>query len=181
MGESKMNELREMDLKIQDKLSAPGRVRQPAQDQQQRLEFWQRSRRFQALAERLLQTHIRPRLAVLAGHFANVAPISAEEAGRHRCGYVFGPTGSFAATARLALAVYPDHLAEQMVLLRELDVWPATLPIQGRELLALPLHAVDDQQVTRWVEDILLQFVDTYLLLERGQPQKPILRLSAAA
>jgi hypothetical protein len=169
-----MGDLRDLEGKIKERLARADEGLRRWREEQGRLraQFHQRGRQFRAVADRLLDSHIRPRLAALAGRFDNVEAVPTEESGRRCCAYVFRPTPYFPATARLALAVYPDEHAEKVLLTCELDLLPALVPCEGRDLLTLPLHAFDEARAVGWVEDRLLRFAELYLRLE-GRAFRP--------
>jgi hypothetical protein len=173
-----MDEVRVLERKIDERVFRADQARQVwlKTQRQLRADYRQRCMTFQGLAARFLRLHVRPRVQALAARFGNARPVPAEDAGRFCCAYLFTPTPAVPATARLAVAVYPDQAAEQVVLFQSVEAWPALFSDNGRELLVQPLDGFDEAEAAAWVEERLLQFTDAYLGHEVGP-----LRMATAA
>jgi hypothetical protein len=132
----------------------------------------QRSRRFGKIADRLVQTVIRPRVARLSAYFANAEPLPADAVGRYQCVCRFRHTAQFPASTTLTLAVSHDARFGQLVMLYELEILPIPFRFEGQSQLPFRLDAVDEGLVAGWVEERIVSFVDTYLRLsgdDRGR------------
>jgi hypothetical protein len=165
-----MGDLQALERKILARMAAAGQRVQLNEEHRQRhlAAREQRKGLFTAVSDRLLRQLIRPRLAKLADHVGLGRPAHAEDAGRTRCLYVFGPAEPFPVTARLELAVHHDQDIEKILLLYRLEVLPAPFPFPAEDRLVLPLEAVAEPVVATWVEEKLLQFLDLYLRVVMG-------------
>ena len=163
-----MQELNELERRIREKLAdAENQLRAGANHTHQRmLETEQRHQRCTETADRLMRTVIRPRLKKLAECFANAELPDGDAAGRHHCMCTFKRTDRFPATTKLELAVSHDGLWENLLVQYKLEILPIFFQFKGDEQLRLPLDRVDDAQVAAWVDDRILDFVDTYLRLQ---------------
>jgi hypothetical protein len=180
-----MSDMRQLGEKIRARVTAAERRRLQAEEQRRRREAdrEQRVQQFQALADRLGRSFIRPGLNRLAAHFKNAVPVAVEETGRHGHGYVFGPTAAFPAVARLELAVRADEPLENVLLVYRLEVLPAPSPLHCADRLVFPLHQVNEERAAAWVEEKLLQFVGVYFRVAGDEAEDwpdPYIRRSAA-
>jgi hypothetical protein len=180
-----MTDLRELEAHIEARLAAAEQRRLHAEEQGRRRRDAreQRTTDFRVVADRLTRGLIRPALRRLANHFAKAAPLSADETGRNGFGYVFGPTPSFPAVARLEMTVHPDEAVQEVLLVHRLDILFAPSPVQCQDRLVFPLDAVDETAAGAWVGEKLLQFVDVYLRLSNGEvetPANPLIMRTAA-
>jgi hypothetical protein len=177
-----MSDLQALEQKIKDRLDAVQEKRRLSEEQlrERQASLEQRARRFRFVADQLLSQHIRPRLARLAGHFTNAAPLDAQEAGRSRCIYLFQATPRFPASGRLELAVHHDQDIEQVFLLFRFELLPIPIPFVGQDHLVFPLYEIDEERAVMWIEEKLLQVVNVCLRLETGeQPEVIAVRMSA--
>lgn len=129
-------------------------------------EYEERQGRYTAIADRLTQHVIRPRMERLAVHFDNAELSGCGQAGRHQCVCSFKRTPRFPATAKLELGVSRDGQAETVFFLYNLCILPIFFEFDNQDQLAIPLERIDEGQVAEWVEKKLLAFLDTYLRLE---------------
>ena len=162
-----MAEMTDLERKIKEKLSL-SEERQHLQRnhlQQQMAEAEARHQRYTALADRLMQEVIRPRMEKLKTLFDN-AKISETRCSRHTCCCQFEHTTRFPATAFLEIGVTRDGEIKTVVLQSQLEILPVFFPVEGRDELAMPLDQVDEQKAAAWVEAKILHFVDIYLRLE---------------
>ncbi len=126
-----------------------------------------RRRRFEAIAPRIVQTVIRPRIETLASFFPNASVDRAEH--DDRCVCWFGYSDQFPANTKVEIAVEHDERIENLVIHYELYIMPVFLKFDAHDKLTMPLGGVDDQAIADWVEGKLLTFLDTYLRLDRGE------------
>jgi YHS domain-containing protein len=126
----------------------------------------QRHQRFTAVADRLMQQVICPRLRKLAEHFGNARFPEAGQPPSHHCLFCLEHTERFPAAVRLELAVSHDGDYETVQVLYRLEILPVFFALKGTDQLRFPLEAVNEEQVAAWVDDRLVEFVDAYLRLE---------------
>jgi hypothetical protein len=165
-----MGDLEGLEQRIRDRLALIQERRRHVEEQAQEHQSAQEQRadHFRRVADRLLRLHLRPRLAQLAAHFANIVPLEGEEAGRNRCVYVLQQTARFRASGRLELAVHHDLAIEQVFLLYRLDLLPVSFPFEGQDCLVFPLYKIKDERVVAWLDEKLLQVLDVCLRVEAG-------------
>jgi YHS domain-containing protein len=162
-----MADLTDLERKIKMKLSLSEERRQLQQGHlgQLMVEAEARHQRYTALADRLMQEVIRPRVEKLRSLFDNARLPEARNS-RHSCCCQFEHTPRFPATATLELGVTRDGEINTVVLQYQLEILPVFFPVEGRDELTMPLEAVDEQKAAAWVEAKIVQFVDSYLHLE---------------
>ena len=162
-----MSDLNDMERKIKEKLSL-GEERQQLQQnhfRQRMAEAEARHERYTALADRLMQDVIRPRMEKLKAIFENARMPEARNS-RHTCCCLFEHTNRFPATANLEIGMTRDGEIKTIILQYHLEILPAFFPVEGQDQLTMPLDQVDENKVAAWVEAKILHFVDTYLRLE---------------
>lgn len=125
-----------------------------------------RWKEFGPLADRLVQTVIRPRVERLAAFFDNAELVPPEQSPRYHCVCHFRPTERFPAKVTLDLAAGTDGQAEYLLGLYELHIIPVYFHFEGQSQMAFPMDLVDEERLARWVEERLTHFVDTYLRLD---------------
>jgi YHS domain-containing protein len=163
-----MADLDDLDRRIQEKLAEQkGRLQSQQKDLEQRMhQVDEKYRQYTALADRLIQDIIRPRLEKLVSHLDNAELLTPEQAGRHQCVACFQHTEQFPARARLELGVSRDGLVERLFLLFHLEILPVFFSFPNREELAFPIKEVDDEKAAAWIDAKIVGFLDTYLRLE---------------
>jgi YHS domain-containing protein len=159
--------LDDLEQRIKDKLALSEEHSQRRQDhlQQQMAEAEARYKRYTTVANQLMQAVVRPRMAKLQRHFANIRVPEARN-GPHSCCYQFEHTDRFPATTTLELGVTRDGDVSTVVLQYKLEILPVFFPFQRQDELAMPLEQVDEAKAAAWVEEKILYFLDTYLRLE---------------
>jgi YHS domain-containing protein len=167
-----MSNLPEWEQKIQNQLAAAEQRKRAVQGhlQQRMTEAERRWQEFGALADRLVQTVIRPRMEKLVAYFDNARFLPPEQAGRYHCACQFQPTERFPAKVKLELSVGTDGQAEHLMVRYELQILPVFFHFQGEGETVFPMDAVDENRLTAWVEERLVAFVDTYLRLADLEP-----------
>jgi YHS domain-containing protein len=73
------------------------------------------------------------------------------------------------AQVQLRLSAMTDQEVKQVILNYDLQILPILMKYENHAELALPLDAVDDETVAMWIDDRLVQFVQTYLSLHENQ------------
>ena len=162
-----MADLSNLEHQIKEKLALSEERQQLRKDhlQQRMAETEARHQRYTALADRLMQEVIRPRMEKLKSFFDNARMPEARNS-RHNCCCQFEHTPRFPATAGLEIGVTRDGEVRTLVLQYELDILPVFFPVEGRDHLTMLLDQVDEGKATAWVEGKILSFADTYLRLE---------------
>jgi YHS domain-containing protein len=163
-----MSDLNDLEQRIKEKLAATDQRRQLEQNhlQQRMLEFDERHKQYIALADKLFKDMIRPRMHKLAEHFANAVFPQCDPPRRQSCVLVFQNTTRFPASATLELGVSRDGQCQTVMVLYSLDILPVFFQFEGRDQLTFPLDRVDQARVAEWVDQKILEFVETYLRLE---------------
>lgn len=73
------------------------------------------------------------------------------------------------AHVQLSLSATTDQKIEQIILNYDLQIMPILMKYENHAELALPLDAVDDETVAKWIDDRLVQFVQVYLSLHENE------------
>jgi len=173
-----MNDLPNFERIIREKLDVQQeRIRQEKHVLEERMhQLDQRQTNFDQTAEMLMQTVIRPHMEKLAEFFANaeIAPI--ENGSSHHSVCSFQHTSEYPATVKLDLGIGHDDAIENLLLMYNLEVRPIFFRFDGHHEAAFPLTSVDTEQVSEWVDERIVEFVDTYLkLAQTEQYQKETL------
>lgn len=126
-----------------------------------------RRKRFVEIARRLVDTVIEPRMAVVAESFANSR--ADRNAHTDRSVRWFEYCDRYPVTTRLEIGVAHDEKVELLQLRYELDLIPTFFKYDAHDKLAMRLDAVDDEVAADWVERKLLDFLGTYLAVDRGR------------
>ncbi len=127
---------------------------------------WQQ---FGVIADRLVDSIIQPRMEALAHCFDNAVLRPARDNIRYHVTGEFRHTDQFPASATLEMAVSTDANAKTLRLLYDLRILPMLMPYEGHAEIAFAVNEVDDERVTNWFEEQIVQFVDTYLQLEHAK------------
>ncbi len=130
--------------------------------------FSGRRERFESLAASLMDTVIRPRVEVLVGHFTNASLGRDDTASR--CTYWFGYCERFPASTKVEFVIEHDARYEKAVLRYHVHMMPVFIKLTEHDSLAVSIDSVDEGVVASWVEERLLEFLDDYLRIDRGDP-----------
>jgi YHS domain-containing protein len=103
---------------------------------------------------------------MLAGYFSNASLSKDEPPGR--CSCWFGYCERFPASTKVAFAVEHDVRFENVAVCLEVSMMPVFIKLNERDKLTSPLDEVKDEAVAEWVEQRLLEFLDSYLRIDRG-------------
>lgn len=121
--------------------------------------------RFAAEAQHVLESVVHPRLLELSRQFDN-AVISDRHSGTDfHCACEFAHTPRFPATVSLDFGVLPGEKYEELTIRYDLQMLPVLMEYKRNEEASFPLSGADET-IGRWVEEKVLEFVDTYLRLE---------------
>jgi YHS domain-containing protein len=163
-----MSDMSTLEQRIREKLAAADEQaqRQHNHFHERMLAFEERHQRYVNVADRLMRTVICPRMRKLREFFKHAEFPEPEQAGKHSSVCSLPRTPRFPATTKLELAVSRDGQCETLQVLYSLDILPVFFQFDGRDQLSMPLDDVEDDRVAAWVDDKLVQFVETYLRLE---------------
>jgi YHS domain-containing protein len=166
-----MNALDDLERRIKQRLAVSEEGRQLRENHlQHAMKQWEdRHSRYTAVADRLMQAVIRPRVEKLKDHFANASLPEARNS-RHTCHCEFANCPRFPATVGLEFGVTRDAEATTVLVQYDLEILPVFIRFEAHDQHCMTLEAVNEDEVTTWVEDKILGFVDTYLKLETADP-----------
>src|SRR5260370_27856830 len=119
-----MNNQLDLDRLIQDKMQAIN-VRKELQENhvhQRMLEFERRHEQFSDIADRIMQTVIRPRMEKLHSYFSNARFMPPGNSGKHHCTCCFEHTSQYPATEKLEMAVSRHGQCETLRVLYNLEI-----------------------------------------------------------
>jgi YHS domain-containing protein len=138
----------------------------PGEAEKYMADYTARSQRFEELAKHLSLSIIRPRLETVASFFANASVEHEERRNRSSCWFAF--CQRFPAVAQIEFTVEHDVRFEQLIVHAQTRVMPVFVRFTEQDNLPLPLDRVEHDQVADWVEERLLEFLDTYLRIDDG-------------
>jgi len=125
-----------------------------------------RHKRYALIASHLNEQIVGPRLETFARHFPNAKLKAVDPMGGHTCW--LGYCERFPASTKVTFAVGHDVRLEKVSVGYEVSMVPVFVKFNEHDRLTLPLDQVDDETVAEWVERRLLEFIDTYLRIDRG-------------
>jgi YHS domain-containing protein len=162
-----MAEIAELSRRIQDKLAASEERLRLRQDHMQGVmqAAEEAQRGYTATADQLMESIIRPRVAALK---AQLEPIAASDdsGSRHTCCLRFSHTQRFPAAVSLEIGITRDGDARTLIVEYRVQILPVFFPFVDSDNLKFTIEHVDPEQVTSWLDDKLVGFVETYLRLE---------------
>jgi YHS domain-containing protein len=167
-----MSEKAEWQRQVETKLAASVQRKKAIQEDHHRqmTEAERRWRRFGEMGDELVRNVLAPRLVALVGYFENARFLPPEKAGRYHAACEFPPTERFPAKAKLELSVGTDGQAENLIVDYHLQILPRFFEFQSESQILVRLDSVDEARLATWVEERMLDFVDTYLRLEELEP-----------
>jgi YHS domain-containing protein len=166
-GKEVMDALDEFANKIEFRLSSAAQTHWADSEIAQYMsEFAPRRERFETIAAHLLTDVIRPRMLRLGASFSNARVDRIQHP--VRCILWFNYCDRFPANVKLEFSVEHDERVEHVNVLYEVRIMPTFLKFNAHDKLTLALEAIDDAKVREWVEEKMLEFVDTYLQIDRG-------------
>jgi YHS domain-containing protein len=138
-------------------------------DKQQQLdsnmkELLEQRERLDAIAKSKIKTIILPRMEELTKHFDNSKIEVLHTDSDYNCLCVFDHTPRFPATVKLLIALLPGK-DEHFTARYNLNIFPVLMEFNGNSEEIFPLDC-DEKLLANWVEDRILEFIDTYLRLE---------------
>jgi len=126
-------------------------------------ELKQRLARFDELVEHFCQQW-RPRLQALVQQFSNLVQVNPVIQPHSR-----ESTFSFASDkykVELKFSVGPDQHVRNMILDYDLSIIPALMKYVSHKRLELPLDQINEQQIGEWLDERIIEFVETYVALQ---------------
>lgn len=127
-------------------------------------ELLEQRERFAAIAKSKIETIIFPRMEELARNFENAAVVLLHTDTDYNCLCEFAHTPRFPATVRLVIALLPGN-DENLTAHYDLSIFPVLMEFNSNSEEVFPLDC-DEEVLASWVEDKILEFIDTYLRLE---------------
>ena len=157
----------ELEKRIQEKLALREERRTLQQNHAQRLmsELEQRLRRYDAVADGLMERIICPRMERVKKCFAALNAPRCEKT-RHTCKLLFKHMPQFPVTATLEVSITHDGQAKTVSIEYVASILPLFVQFDGKGQLSMPLEEVDEAKAVAWIEDRVLRFVDAYLKVE---------------
>ena len=73
------------------------------------------------------------------------------------------------AHVQLRLSATTDQEVQQLILNYDLEIMPILMKYESHAELAMPLDSIDDETIAQWIDDRLVQFVQTYASLHENQ------------
>lgn len=128
-----------------------------------------RSRRqqFEEVAKSLVATVIKPRLETVTELFPSARTLADEQASR--CWCWFASSDRFPVTAKIEFAVEHDESVEQVFVRYEACLMPVFVRFQPHDKLTTRIDGINPEQIADWVEERIVEFLETYLHHDRGQ------------
>jgi hypothetical protein len=126
----------------------------------------QRLMKFEQTLEKLREVW-QPRLEALSKKFGEKVDIKPSiEPSRRSASFEFQ---SELAQIKLRFGVTPDADVRNLVVTYDLDIIPILMKFDSHDEIELPLDAVDETALGRWLDDRIVNFVQTYLSLHENQ------------
>ena len=165
-----MAELDALERAIETRLKAADEHRQREQQNvaAEMADLERRYDEFSQNAERFSKEIIRPRVERLAGFFDNAELSDENDRARHRCLCRFNRSERFPATVALEFSVAHDDEVQNIVVSRDLEILPIFFKFAPHEELTFSVDQADATRLAAWVEQQLVEFVETYLRLEQS-------------
>jgi hypothetical protein len=160
-----MNDLKELERKLREKLALVTEKRQAAEvtternieASDRRLDAYKRA------ARQLMTAIIRPRIAKVMSFFPNALLSPAETDTESQWCCRFQRTAEYPASTKLSFFVSPDAGFENVLVTYDLEILPIYFRFQGHDQLVVPLDGVHAASVADWIDAKLLGFVDAYV------------------
>lgn len=164
-----MAEINEFSGKIQGRID---RHRQELAQKQQQLNgemkhLLERRDNFNGIARNILSSIIYPRMSELARHFDNAKLTDVDKITDFHCLCEFTHTYRFPALTRLDIHISPSGNYEKLDIGYDLAILPVLIEYQKHDEQSFSLGSpACEEEMSRWVEEKMLDFLDTYLQLE---------------
>ncbi len=129
-------------------------------------EYGVRRHRFEELAHHLNEEIVKPRLEMVASYLKNACMQEGSSSNGSACWFEF--CERFPTFAQLEFTIEHDVRFDKLIVQIHTRMMPVFVRFNEKDNLLLPLDAVDDEEVADWVEERLLEFLDTYLRIDAG-------------
>lgn len=138
-------------------------------DKQQQLdsrmkEMLEQRERLAAIARSRVETVVLPRMEELARHFANANVMVVNIGANSTCVAELAHTPSYPAIVKLSISLLPGDNAS-LTAHYDLSILPELMTYSRNADATFPLDG-DEELLAGWVEDRILDFINTYLCLE---------------
>ncbi len=167
-----MSDLSNLERSIREKIEAQQKKMQ--QEQQalahEMAELEQRQTEFQQAADRLMKSVIRPRIEKLAELFPNAELAQFDNGNRNHCVCSFQHTPEYPATVTLDIGIGHDQSIKDLLIVYDLEILPIFFKFPSHQQMAVPIADLQDEKLEHWLDERILEFVDTYLRL--GQTEQ---------
>lgn len=127
-------------------------------------ELLEQRERLSAIARHKIETVILPSMEELVQHFDNSKVEVLHTDADYNCICEFTHTPRFPATVRLGIALLPGN-NDSLTARYDLSIHPVLMEYNRNTEETFPLDC-DEELLAGWVEDRILEFIDTYLRLE---------------
>lgn len=127
-------------------------------------ELLEQRERLASVAKHKIETVILPRMEELSNHFDNSKVEILHTDADFNCICEFVHTPRFPATVRLGIALLPG-INDALTARYDLSIFPVLMEFNRNSEEAFPLNC-DEDVLGGWVDDRIIEFVDTYLRLE---------------
>lgn len=118
---------------------------------------------FVGVAAKIFEFIVEPRLKLLEEQLKDA---SYKRSSETRGIVTLNREGCYAATISLEMGIQCDQEIRNLLVNYHLRIIPVLMEYRGQDSLALPLEAVDDTRVASFVEEKLVECVQTYLKLQ---------------
>ena len=154
--------------KIDELLSHSTREPHWDQDEARRymIEVSDRRSRFESIASRICDEIIGPLVQTVAARFPNATLSKYEPAGRIVCW--FGYCERFPASTRIVFSAEHDVRFEKVYICFEASMSPPFIKLNEHDKHSMLLAEVHDDDVSNWVQERLIEFVNDYMRIDRG-------------
>lgn len=120
---------------------------------------------FCVAAHRIITEIIRPRLEELSRHFENATLVASSSSYDTSCFCSFAHSLQFPATVTLRLSLVPGEFPTEFTAHYDLEIFPILMEFSRSDSLQASFRGVDES-IIQWLDDKLLEFLDTYLKIE---------------
>lgn len=121
--------------------------------------------RFATIARRIMKSDVRPRVEEIVRHFPNASIDEHHGDADFHCVCRFAHTPRFPATVTLDICLLPGESNTEITVRYDLEILPLLMKYKRNEEMCFPLTR-SDNKIGRWLEDTIVECLDTYLLLE---------------
>lgn len=164
-----MADIGEFSEKIQRRLfqQAKEKAQRQLQVGAQMKELLEKREKFNEVAHRTLTSVVIPRVQELQRNFENAKIKDPAEVEGYRCVCGFSPTERFPASVTLDIALSPSGFYEKLDIYYGLEILPALMEFKQYDWNTFNLGSPSfEEEIGRWVEEKILDFIETYLKLE---------------